>query len=72
MKNIGIDVNKDIFISFYKYLYELVEGPLSNTQIIIIDKEYVEPSSKTININERLMTPDDENFPPLISYYRGP
>ena len=72
MKNIGVDVNKDIFVAFYKYLFELAEGILSNTQIIIIDKEFVEPSSKTIKIYERLMTPDDDKFPPLISYYRGP
>lgn len=72
MKNIGKEINKDIFIAFYKYLYDLAEGLLANTQFIIIDKEYIPPDSPKFKIYERLMTPDDEKHPPLIPYYRGP
>lgn len=72
MKNIGEDVNRDIFVAFYNYLYDLATGPLSNTQFVIIDKEYVSPDYQKIDILERYMTTDDPKYPPLISYYRGP
>jgi rubrerythrin len=72
MKNIGKDVNRDIFVAFYNYLYDLVVGPLSNTQFIIIDKECVSPSYKEIIFKKRYMSNDDLEHPPLISYYRGP
>ena len=69
MKNIGEDVNKNIFDAFYKYLYSLVSNSLSETQLIIIDKEFFEPNKDTeMEIIERYMSPDN----PLISYYRGP
>jgi len=69
MKNIGEDVNEDIFQAFYNYLYQLASGPLAKTQIIIIDKEYFAPSkAMDIDIQEKFMSPDQ----PLISYYRGP
>jgi hypothetical protein len=70
MKNISEDVNKDIFEAFYHYLYSLIQGDLSATQIIIIDKEYIAPP-KGIDLKERMMTPDQEAHPPLIRYYRG-
>lgn len=72
MKNIGEDVNRDLFVAFYKYLYELAAGPLSNVQFIIMDKEYIPPDSEKINILDRYMSNDDPNHPPLISYYSGP
>lgn len=69
MKNIGEDVNADIFRSFYMYLYDLAQGPLSSTQFIIIDKEYIKPSEgPELQVVEKFMSPDF----PLISYYRGP
>lgn len=71
MKNIGEEVNKQIFESFYHHLYDLAESSLSGTQFIIIDKEYF-PPTKEIEILERKMTPEDKENPPLISYYRGP
>ncbi|MBW4576360.1 MAG: AAA family ATPase [Aphanothece sp. CMT-3BRIN-NPC111] len=71
MKNIGEDVNQNIFTSFYNYLYNLAENPLSTTQFIIIDKEYFPPTSHNIDIINRFMTPTDEQAPPLIRYYRG-
>ena len=73
MKNIGEDVNRDLFVSFYQLLYELSKGPLRNTQFIIIDKEYISPDEpEEFDIIERFMTPDDLDNPPLISYYQGP
>lgn len=69
MKNIGEDVNEEIFHSFYTYLYELASSSLWNVQFIIIDKEYVPPEKTSgIKIKDRYMSPDD----PLITSYRGP
>jgi hypothetical protein len=69
MKNIGEDVNENIFRNFYHYLYDLATGPLSNTQFIIIDKEYFPPEADSeLEVVERYMEPEQ----PLISYYRGP
>lgn len=69
MKNIGEDVNQDIFHAFYNYLYGLASDSMNNTQIIIVDKEYFEPDEKHgFNVIERFMSPNN----PLISYYRGP
>jgi hypothetical protein len=69
MKNIGEDVNRELFHSFYDFLYRLASGPLAGTQFVIIDKEYFPPSiDRAIDISERFMSPDV----PLISYYRGP
>ena len=72
MKNIGEDVNREIFEAFYKYFYELAEGPLKGTQFIIIDKEYFPPDTRDVDVKSRYMTPDDDEHPPLIPYYRGP
>jgi hypothetical protein len=72
MKNIGEDVNKDIFEAFYNHLYELAEGPLHDTQFIIIDKEYFSPKFAKIDIVERYFTINDKSHPPLVPYYRGP
>jgi AAA domain len=71
MKNIGEDVNNDIFESFYNYVYALSETSLSDTQIIIVDKEYFSPASYEIDYYERYMTPNETEHPPLITYYRG-
>lgn len=70
MKNISEDVNQDIFEALYRYLYGLVQGDLAETQIIIIDKEYIKPP-EGIELTERLMMPNDPDNPPLIGYYRG-
>lgn len=69
MKNIGEDVNENIFRSFYKCLYDLVSGSLSDTQFIIVDKEFFGPEpGVNVQISDRFMSPDN----PLISYYHGP
>lgn len=71
MKNISEDVNRDLFESFYRYLYHLVENELSTIQVIIIDKDYIPPPDDIESV-ERFMTPENADRPPLISYYRGP
>lgn len=71
MKNISEDVNRDLFESFYRYLYHLVETDLAAVQVIIIDKDYIQPPDDVETV-ERFMTPRDGEHPPLISYYRGP
>ncbi|MEO1050074.1 MAG: hypothetical protein AAFX87_05595 [Bacteroidota bacterium] len=72
MKNIGEEVNKDIFEKFYKILYKLNKEDLSSHQFIIVDKEFIEPEGDSdLDIFERYMTPDEKEHPPLISYYRG-
>lgn len=69
MKNIGEDVNQNISLSFYKYLYDLASSTLSTTQIIIIDKEYfAPPAGEGLDVSEQYMSDDN----PLIPYYRGP
>jgi len=70
MQNIGENVNKELFEKFYDYLYSLAAGPLSGTQFIIIDKDFVKPKSDALDILDRYMTPDQEAYPPLIRYFR--
>jgi hypothetical protein len=68
MKNIGEDVNQDIFQAFYTYLYTKASSDLSNHQFVIVDKEFFEPPADLgIAILNRYMSPNE----PLISYYRG-
>lgn len=72
MKNIGEDVNRELFAAFYAYVYGLANGTLADTQIIVIDKEFIAPEGVVLAVLERYMTPTDDAHPPLISYYRGP
>ena len=71
MKNVGKGVNQEVFEAFYKYLYNLALGSLADTQLIIIETDYVEPPEELPKV-VRKMTPDDPDYPPLIRYYRGP
>lgn len=66
------DVNRDIFEKFYRQLYSLIRGQLKGTQFILIDNDYFGPDGDDIEIIEQFLTPDDDEHPPLISYYRGP
>lgn len=68
MKNIGEDVNENIFHAFYTYLYNTAAETLQNTQFIIVDKEYFEPPQDFKGqVEAKFMSPTE----PLISYYRG-
>ncbi len=71
MKNIDKEVNEIIFKRFFDYLYIIAEGELDNTQIIIIDNVFIAPNNKNLSFYSRFMTPDNDQNPPLISYYRG-
>ncbi len=70
-KCISPDVNRGVIDALFREIYRLVLGPLKRTQIILIDNDFFAPESNDITIVERYLTPDDENYPPLISYYRG-
>lgn len=72
MKNIDQTVNHELFENFYKYLYSLINSTLSKTKIIIIDNAIIIPKEEeNIDFASRFMTPDEDENPPLISYYRG-
>lgn len=70
MKNIGDDVNRDLFESFFNYLFGLAKNELSKTQFILVDNELVEPKGFE-SFTTRYMTREESANPPLISYYRG-
>ncbi|MFW9888154.1 MAG: hypothetical protein ACFFER_08230 [Candidatus Thorarchaeota archaeon] len=70
MDHVGHGVNKEIFDQFYRHLYTVAEEDLEETQFIIIADEFVDPKSDTIDILDRYMTPDEDDNPPLITYWR--
>ena len=70
-KCISPDVNRAVIEALYRYIYDLIQGSLKDTQVILIDNDYFSPEGQDIQLFDRYMTPDDDNHPPLISYYRG-
>ena len=70
MKNIGTEVNKDIFLALYAYLYDQAVDSLKETQFVILDSEMAEPAVE-VDFRDRLMVLDDPEHPPLIPYYKG-
>lgn len=72
MKNISERENRAQYEKFHQMLYDLAESELSETQFVLIDKEYIPPPEGFgRTFFERYMTPDNEKHPPLITYYRG-
>lgn len=72
MKNISERENRKQFEGFHQLLYELADSELKSTQFILLDKEYSEPSDNyQLNVLARYMTPNSNEHPPLIPYYRG-
>ncbi len=71
MKNITPDINPEIFRNFYVELYRLLAGDMKEWQCIVIDQTLFAPPQEIGDHYERLMTKDDPDHPPLISYYRG-
>ena len=72
MKNIDQKVNQELFENFYRYLYSLLNTTLSNTRVIIIDNAIIKPSEdEKIDFSARYLAPNEDEHPPLISYYRG-
>ncbi|MGM9319693.1 hypothetical protein [Deinococcus aquaticus] len=73
MKNISERENSEQFEGFHDLLYDLAEGELRDTQFVFIDKEYKSPPDtfEAAEVYVRHMTPDRDDAPPLIRYYRG-
>lgn len=70
MKNIGNDVNKDIFLALYRYIYSLKKESLFETQLIIADTDIATPPEGS-SFTSRLMIAGSKENPPLIPYYSG-
>jgi ABC-type transporter Mla subunit MlaD len=72
MKNISERENRDQFEDFYRLLYDLKDGELRETQMVLIDKEFSAPDIPHLfTLFERHMRPGDKDNPPLIPYYDG-
>lgn len=71
MKNITPDINPEIFLHFYRELYRLLSSDLKGWQCVVIDQTYFESPIDLEDQMHRLMTKNDPNHPPLISYYHG-
>jgi Protein of unknown function (DUF3732) len=71
MKNVTPDINPEIFRHFYRSLYRLLESELDDWQCVVIDQTLNEPPANFEDHIKRLLTKDDPEHPPLISYYRG-
>lgn len=71
MKNITPDINKDIFKHFYKELYRLLNVELSDWQCVIVDQTFCPFEGFDDGVEERKLTKNDPEYPPLISYYEG-
>ena len=72
MKNISERENEAQFVGFHSLVYELAEGELANTQFILIDKEHSLPGETlTRTFDARHMKTNDDEFPPLIRYFRA-
>ncbi len=72
MKNISERENRTQFEGFHEFLYKLSQNELIDTQIILIDKEFcAPPKDLDIDLTVRHMMPDSEEYPPLITDYRG-
>jgi hypothetical protein len=48
------------------------DAQLKDTQIVVIDKEFIAPASKGVAVMERTPAAGDPDHPPLISHYDGP
>ncbi len=72
MKNISERENEEVFRQFHDLIYQLAATDLAQNQFILIDKEYCEPNPILgIEVLQRHMTPNNNEYPPLIKYYRG-
>ena len=65
-KNIAADVNPEIVTALVQYIYRMSVGPLSKTQFLLIDNDFIPPDPGTgVDLLVREMKP------PLIPYYDG-
>lgn len=64
-------VDPELFHGFFRYVYELMQGPMSTVQVILIDKDLERPPAE-IEFEPRLMNRHDPDHPRLIPYgYRA-
>jgi hypothetical protein len=70
MKNTGNDVNKDVYLALYRYVYSLKQGSLSETQLIVADTDIALPPPGS-SFRARLMIAGDPAHPPFIPCYSG-
>jgi hypothetical protein len=61
-------VDSEIFHGFFRYLYQLLDGPMSSVQVVLIDSDF-EPPPAGIGVIDRLMLRDDLAHPRLVPYY---
>ena len=66
-QNVDERVDPEIFHSFFRYLYGLLEGPMASVQVVLIDSELEEPP-ESIKLVDRLMLRDDPSHPRLVPY----
>jgi hypothetical protein len=73
MKNVSERENRDLFQAFYGMVYELAATELSDTQLVLIDKEF-HPVQQgiTLDLRHRHMAPGSREHLPLIPYYQVP
>jgi len=73
MKNVSERENAELFHSFYGMVYELAATELSDTQLLLIDKEFFPvPDGIDLDLRRRHMAPGSLENPPLIPYYKVP
>lgn len=70
-QHVDEQVDSELFHGFFRYLYALLEGPMSSVQVVLIDSDYV-PPPPTIQHDHRLMLRDDPAHPRLVPYYDAP
>lgn len=73
MKNVSERENRELFQAFYRMVYELAVDEMSDTQFILIDKEYYPvPQDINLKVKTRHMAPGSSIDRPLIPYYNVP
>lgn len=70
-KNISHDVNPELFEAFYREVYRVAQRYGAAHQFLLIDAELVSPSEDAVEDFSARLFDHTEEFPPLISYYRG-
>jgi hypothetical protein len=67
-QNVDERVDSEIFHGFYRYLYELMQGPMTSVQIVLIDSD-LEAPPEGIEMLDRLMLRNEPAHPRLVPYY---
>jgi hypothetical protein len=67
-QNVDERVDSEIFHGFFRYLYELLQGPMASGQVVLIDSDFENPPDD-LHALDRLMLRDDKEHPRLVPYY---